>query len=229
MPSKSPLANLYTKLYNCLGFLENPILRTVLIIVLVVYNSSLINVVNVEVSKVLNMPVVKLLFVVVVVMFAIRDPVLAILLAMALVISVCTKHNVEGMENPDEDMKNKTHMEGQHMEGQHMKGQHMEGQHMEGQQMKGQHMEGQKHMEGQHMGSQQPMEGGKPMEGFDNPVEQGVAQGYNVHPDCVSGLCDENKERSELCNSVKTFQNSQNAQGMNCPQGYDGKAPGSPW
>jgi len=173
-------------------------LRTVLIIILVVYNSSLINVVNVEVSKVLNIPVVKLIFVIVVVMFAIRDPVLAILLAMALVISVCTKHNVEGMENQQD--QNDDHQQQHHQEEEHHQPQH--------------HSEEEHHQ--QH-------------ENFDNPVEPGVAQGYNIHPDCVSGCCDENKERSELCNSVKTFQNEQNAQGMNCPQGYDGKVPGSPW
>ena len=100
MPNKNPLAVAYTKLYDCLQFLENPILRTILIIVLVIYNSSLIPVINHEVSKVLNIGIIKLLVVIVIVLFAIRDPVLAILLAMALVISTCLP--IEGMHNEGE-------------------------------------------------------------------------------------------------------------------------------
>ena len=39
MPGKNMLSQAYKTLYECLAFLEHPVLRTVLIIVLVVFNS----------------------------------------------------------------------------------------------------------------------------------------------------------------------------------------------
>ena len=99
MPGKNMLSQAYKTLYECLAFLEHPVLRTVLIIVLVVFNSGLIPVVNMEVAKVLRLGVVKLIVVLFITLFAMRDPVLAILLAMALVMSTCKQADMEGMAN----------------------------------------------------------------------------------------------------------------------------------
>jgi hypothetical protein len=99
MPGKNMLSQAYKTLYECLAFLEHPVLRTVLIIVLVVFNSGLIPVVNIEVARVLRLGVVKLIVVLFITLFAMRDPVLAILLAMALVMSTCKQADMEGMAN----------------------------------------------------------------------------------------------------------------------------------
>jgi len=93
------LSQAYKTIYECLAFLEHPVLRTVLIIVLVVFNSGLIPVVNMEVARVLRLGVVKLIVVLFITLFAMRDPVLAILLAMALVMSTCKQADMEGMTN----------------------------------------------------------------------------------------------------------------------------------
>lgn len=99
MPGKNMLSQAYKTLYECLAFLEHPVLRTVLIIVLVVFNSGLIPVVNMEVAKLLRLGLVKLIVVLFITLFAMRDPVLAILLAMALVMSTCKQVDMEGMAN----------------------------------------------------------------------------------------------------------------------------------
>jgi len=99
MPGKNMLSQAYKTLYECLAFLEHPILRTVLIIVLVVFNSGLIPVINMEVARVLRLGLVKLIVVLFITLFAMRDPVLAILLAMALVMSTCKQADMEGMAN----------------------------------------------------------------------------------------------------------------------------------
>ena len=99
MPGKNMLSQAYKTIYECLAFLEHPVLRTVLIIVLVVFNSGLIPVVNMEVARVLRLGVVKLIVVLFITLFAMRDPVLAILLAMALVMSTCKQADMEGMTN----------------------------------------------------------------------------------------------------------------------------------
>ena len=160
MPSKNPLAVGYKKLYDCLQFLEHPVLRTVLIIVLVVYCSTLLPVVNVEVSKVLRIGVVKLLVVVVIVLFAMRDPVLVVLLAMALVISTCG--SVEGMENQG-DSDDEEHV------------------------TKVEKMTNQDDSEDAK--SEEQLMQLKQHESFDNPSPDGPA-GYNVRPNCISGCAD---------------------------------------
>ena len=202
MPSKNPLAVGYKKLYDCLQFLEHPVLRTVLIIVLVVYCSTLLPVVNVEVSKVLRIGVVKLLVVVVIVLFAMRDPVLAVLLAMALVISTCG--SVEGMENQgdsdDEEHSTKVERMSNKSESEEAKSEEQ---------------------------LMQLKQEGKQHESFDNPSPDGPA-GYNIRPNCVSG-CADGAQRSPECTGVQTFTPELGAQGLNCPPGYGGKMAGSPW
>ena len=101
MPGKNMLSVAYKKLHDCLSFVEHPVLRTVLLVVLVVFNAGLLPMVNMEVARVLRMGVVRLLVVVVIALFSMRDPVLGILLAMALVTS--TMHGgMEGMTNQEE-------------------------------------------------------------------------------------------------------------------------------
>ena len=212
MPSKNPLTVAYAKLYDCLQFLENPVLRTILIIVLVIYNSSLIPMINNEVSKILNIGIIKLLVVIVIVLFAIRDPVLAILLAMALVISTCL--SIEGMHNQnhmghqsEHMMENMTNMENQ---SEHM---------MENMTNKS---------EGEHHGEQEEhlmKLKGEQKETFDNPQPNLGPVGYNIKPNCIT----QGTESNPLCTPVQTFNPELNAQGLNHPQGYGGRIPGSPW
>lgn len=206
MPSKNPLAVAYTKLYDCLQFLENPILRTILIIILVIYNSSLIPVINNEVSKVLNIGIIKLLVVIVIVLFAMRDPVLAILLAMALVISTCLQ--IEGMDN-------KIVSNGSLQQG-HVLGHQEEetSEHMTNHSSEGEHEE--EHL----MDLNQNQK-----ESFDNPQPNLGPVGYNIKPNCIA----QGTESNPLCTPVQTFNPELNAQGLNHPQGFGGRDTGSPW
>jgi hypothetical protein len=70
-----------------LGFLDNKYIRTILIILLIVYNSAIITEVNVTVSRFINIPLVKLLLVIAIVCLSLKDKVLSILLTMAVVMS----------------------------------------------------------------------------------------------------------------------------------------------
>jgi len=207
MPSKNPLAVAYTKLYDCLQFLENPILRTVLIIILVIYNSSLIPVINNEVSKVLNIGIIKLLVVIVIVLFAMRDPVLAILLAMALVISTCLQ--IEGMDNQGSS-NNESLPQGQVLGHQGEETNNS----CEGCPCQGE--SGEEHL----MNLNQDQK-----ESFDNPQPNLGPVGYNIKPNCIA----QGTESNPLCTPVQTFNPELNAQGLNHPQGFGGRVPGSPW
>ena len=208
MPSKNPLAVAYTKLYDCLQFLENPVLRTILIIVLVIYNSSLIPVINNEVSKFLNIGIIKLLVVIVIVLFAMRDPVLAILLAMALVISTCLQ--IEGMDNKAikvyHESRPQDHTEEEVREN--MTNQSKEDSHNN------------EHTEEHLMKLKEEQK-----ETFDNPTQNSGPAGYNIKPNCIT----KGTASNPLCIPVQTFNPELNAQGLNKPQGYGGRIPGSPW
>ena len=70
-----------------LGFLDNKYIRTILIILLIIYNSAIITEVNVTVSRFINIPLVKLLLVIAIVCLSLKDKVLSILLTMAVVMS----------------------------------------------------------------------------------------------------------------------------------------------
>jgi len=87
-----------------LGFLDNKYIRTALIILLIVYNSAIITDVNIAVSRVINIPIVKLILVIVIVCLGLKDKVLAILLTMAVVMSTYYSVNneyfsIQGMVN----------------------------------------------------------------------------------------------------------------------------------
>ena len=215
MPSKNPLAVAYTKLYDCLQFLENPVLRTILIIILVIYNSSLIPVINHEVSRVLNIGIIKLLVVIVIVLFAIRDPVLAILLAMALVISTCLP--IEGMQSENnarylgesnfgESLENMTNHEEEELR---------------------ENMTNHEEEELRTNNSEEHLMqlNQENKESFDNPQPNLGPVGYNIKPNCIT----QGTESNPLCTSVQTFNPELNAQGLNHPQGFGGRIPGSPW
>ena len=85
-----------------LGFLDNKYIRTILIILLIIYNSAIITEVNVAISRFINIPLVKLLLVIAIVCLSLKDKVLSILLTMAVVMSTYYSVNTSehfSMEN----------------------------------------------------------------------------------------------------------------------------------
>ena len=83
---------------------DHPVIRVVLIVILVVYCSGLIKPVNRAVSQVVKGDIVKLIVIIVIALSAMKDPVLAILLTLALVLSLNTNEFFT-----QEEEENKTH------------------------------------------------------------------------------------------------------------------------
>lgn len=259
MPGKNMLSQAYKTLYECLAFLEHPVLRTVLIIVLVVFNSGLIPVVNMEVAKVLRLGLVKLIVVLFITLFAMRDPVLAILLAMALVMSTCKQADMEGMANFMDGETNsvtlsrgvETNMNSSGMES---------GIGAVSQMQMGRPMMQQGSMQ---QGSMQPNLLIENMENQGETME--MAEGKSMSHAEMEALHSNKPTKSEeeishmkresfdnmdmnasiqgynvnpdctsgngslQCSAVQTFNPSQNTQGLNMPQGLSSTNVGSPW
>ena len=228
MPGKNMLSVAYKKLHDCLSFVEHPVLRTVLLVVLVVFNAGLLPMVNMEVAKVLRLGVVRLLVVVVIALFSMRDPVLGILLAMALVTS--TMHcGMEGMTNQEEEQKGQNPSLGRAMEvnmdampsaspganSPMNMGRPMEDAMIESMTNKAEmeHKQDEAHQEEQK----------KQMENFDNMNMNNSVQGFNVNPDCMNG------NNSLQCTPVQTWEGSINTQGLGQVEGASNTNVGSPW
>lgn len=229
MPGKNMLSVAYKKLHDCLSFVEHPVLRTVLLVVLVVFNAGLLPMVNMEVARVLRMGVIRLLVVVVIALFSMRDPVLGILLAMALVTS--TMHGgMEGMTN-QEEQKGQNPSLGRAMEvnmdtmpsaspganSPMTMGRPMEDAMIESMTNKAEmeHKQEEAH--------QEEMMKKKQMENFDNMNMNNSVQGFNVNPDCMNG------NNSLQCTAVETWRGSMNTQGLGAVEGASNTNVGSPW
>ena len=59
------------------------------------------------------------------------------------------------------------------------------------------------------------------------PSADNGPQGYNNDPNCLSSCCSGEKNSNPQCSAVTTFTNELNAQGLNCPMGFDGNHVGS--
>lgn len=256
MPGKNMLSQAYKTLYECLAFLEHPVLRTVLIIVLVVFNSGLIPVVNMEVARVLRLGLVKLIVVLFITLFAMRDPVLAILLAMALVMSTCKQADMEGMANFMDSETNsvtlsrgvETNMNSSGMEsgvgavsqmqmGRPMMQQQgsvpMQSNLIENMENQGETME---MSEGKSM-SQAEMEAlqaSKPARSEEEMTHMKRESFDNMDMNASIQGYNVNPDCSSgngslQCSAVQTFNPSLNTQGLNMPQGLSSSNVGSPW
>lgn len=259
MPGKNMLSQAYKTLYECLAFLEHPVLRTVLIIVLVVFNSGLIPVVNMEVARVLRLGVVKLIVVLFITLFAMRDPVLAILLAMALVMSTCKQADMEGMANfMDGETNSVTLSRGVET--------NMNSSGMESGVGAVSHMQMGRPMMQQQGSAPSAMQPNLLIENMENQGEtMEMADGRSMSQAEMEALQASRPERSEeemshmkresfdnrdmnasiqgynvnpdctsgngnlQCSAVQTFNPSLNTQGLNMPQGLSSTNVGSPW
>ena len=90
-PSLKKMLNLLKK--NVM-YLEHPIIRIIIILILVVYISGIFNVVNIEVSRILSQDIIRLLSIIVIVIVGMKDPLLSLLLGLALVISLKTNEHL---------------------------------------------------------------------------------------------------------------------------------------
>lgn len=197
--------NLVKGMRNSLCLLDNHYVRLVLIALLVVYSAGLLPELNRGVASGLSNVWVRALMLLVIMYVSVKDVALAMLLAVAYVLTVhMSGGNVEGMENLDD--AHNGHMQELSHEHAH---EHGASEEEEGDATEDQSAEPFAPVEG--------MTGGAPSAptGY-NPGNKPCLQ------DCANGEALPSGAVSEQCGGVATWNNENNAQGMNCPMGYGG-------
>lgn len=95
-------------LMKSVNVLEHPVIRLVLIVVLVLYISNIVKPINRMVSSVIREDIIRLVVVVVIALVGMKDPLLALLLGLALVVSVSVQENMDGeIKQEEKNVKQK--------------------------------------------------------------------------------------------------------------------------
>ena len=126
----------------------------------------------------------------------------------------------------DHDMKDKKHhkKDGDHKDGDHKEGDHKdvhENMH---------HKDVHENMHHKDVHENMHHDEDEKVEKFfnmSNTHSDNVPQGYNNDPNCLTNCCSGEKSNDLQCDAVTTFTNEMNAQGLNCPMGFDGNHVGS--
>jgi len=122
-----------------LSFLDNNIIYSVIVVILVLYSSTIFDNINAFVGNLFNFSLLKLLGILLIIYVAPKDTTIAILLAVAYVITI---HYMVNNETFVSDKHNTPHMSTPHMGAPHMSAPHMGAPHM-----------GAPHMGAPHMGA----------------------------------------------------------------------------
>ena len=185
-----PMDDLVKGIRRSLSLLDNHYVQLVLIVLLVAYSAGLAPQLNRDVSAGLSNVWVRALLLLVIMYVSVKDVALAMLLAIAYVLTVhMSGGNVEGMENSGPAPASEEE---------------------EGDATEDESAEPFDHVE-------EGMESGTPSapSGF-NPGNKPCLQ------DCANGEALPTGDVSGQCGGVATWNNENNAQGMNCPMGYGG-------
>ena len=86
------------KVYDYLSFLDNSLLRIVIIICLVLYNSGIFHPINLSVSVIINNNIVQLLLIVLIIAVSLKDQLIALLLTIMLVTSIRRSENFDNFQ-----------------------------------------------------------------------------------------------------------------------------------
>ncbi len=184
-----------------LSFLDNLYIRTFLIVILILYIAGAVPMLTPEVSSIFNNALVKIIFVLVIIYIGTKDMPLALLLAIAYVLSVQMHTKSLTIMEMAEDMEEIEEAgEAGETGTEQFSGEDVE--------QKLDYMFGDK-------GDQIP-------DGYN------YNQYFDCVKDCAEGKTGEGPLDSP-CKGVGAFEKELNAQGLNCPLGFSGLKDGSPF
>ena len=191
---------------NSLCFLDNSLIHASIVIILILYASTIFNNINSYVGSLYNFSVVKLLILLLIAYVSPKDTSIAVLLAVSYVVSLMYMMNTENFDTP------KRCSSGQVMNED------------------GQCVDGPKRCQsGQIMNEQ-----GQCVEGFfplmntpDNDAHdtnnKAMMHNSDVKADssCMQSYVPRFETVGDVCSPTATFKNELNAQGLNSPEGYN--------
>jgi hypothetical protein len=206
------LDNISKTLSNSLNFLEIPTIRWLLIAALVLYSSAVVPNLSMEIARIFDHVLVKLLFVLLIVYVSCKDTTLAILLVLAYVLSIqmLSRGQLEGASNavypsPNQQMQ-------------------QEYEQMVSQEIAEEAPTMEEHLAMNNDPTQMEEQTLESMQsGGEGPM------GYNTDINCLASAGNGTNagELSEPCTGVATWNPELNPQGMNQPMGFGGTTMGA--
>lgn len=191
-----------------LGFLDIPLIRIIIIIFLILYIVGAIPLFTTEISDIFHNPIVKILFILLIIYVAFKDIPVALLLALAFILSLQTGYIFKA--------------------GAHL-GASPQGIAAGAEAGIGDSNDAKIELKA-HIGDPSSVEGmiGDKDDGQDNPD----GYNYNNYFDCVKECAENDLDKGDLdtpCKGVGVWKKELNAQGLNCPLGYSGTKDGAPF
>jgi len=241
--------NVHHMIAGSLGFLDNYYIKLFIVILLVIYISSVVPWLTADVSKIFDNMIVKLLFVLIIAYISVKDPTIAILLAIAYAMSVNTVSKQRMMDvvapPPFEQLNAGTANMPQMVAGEEMHNSNNSNNSnsdnnrdnrvnsgMIGGETSEETLPNNRRM----MGRRNNMNGGvrqnNMVETLDGSGGSGEPLGYSNGINCLNTLANgggggDSDSLSAPCAAVATYQGEFNAQGMNFPMGNPGKMNGA--
>lgn len=214
---------------NSLSFLDNSIVNSIIIIILVLYSSTIFDNINSFVGNIYNFSIIRLLILLVIVYVSPKCPTIGILLGVSYVISLNYMVNNENFSAP-------------------LPGFQLPNEDEEQNRLKNKLMIDRSVRVNEPYSNKSPIEPFFPLvnendtsKSFDmrlgntnintrsNSSEESKSSGsVNVPDSCMQNYTPRFEAISDVCTPTATFKNELNAQGLNFPEGFDQNVNGSP-
>ena len=229
---------------NSLGFLDNCVVNTIIVVVLLLYSSTIFTNINMAVSSLYNFSIVKIIVLLLIIYVSKKDPTIAILLAMSYLVSinyVINNENFSSHSESDENiMKENIMKENIIKEKEHffpmMNSTPFETENPV-------YKKNLKKMNSVQNNVDYPMVSQQMNESTNNNMQMNNMEMNNMGTNnmemnnnmdsnndtsCMQTYVPQFESISDVCEPTSTFKNEFNAQGLNNPEGFNSNISGSP-
>ena len=192
------------KVWNrSVSWMDNLYVKVAIIVILILYSSTIFNNINIYVGSIYKNNFVKLVVLILIAWLAPKCPIVALLLAVSFVVSVIYSRSNEHFENGDDVQKNESDYQSP---------------------KKALANEVEQFVPGMFSNSDAMTQNDVQNMNVDKKINE---MKDNINHNCKDLYNPKFEAVGDLCKSVQTFTNELNPQGLNHPQGFDGNVMGS--
>lgn len=212
---------------NALGFLDNCTINTIIVVILLLYSSTIFSNINMAVANLYNFSIVKLIVLLLIIFVSKKDPTIGILLAVSYLVSINYLINNENFssdneyENKEKALKGKEHFFP-------MMNSIPDETEQPVYKKACKKMPVTKDNVDYPMVSQQMNEPSNNNNMQNNNMRTSNNIGNNNDTTCMQTYVPQFESIGDVCEPTATFQNELNAQGLNNPEGFNSNISGSP-
>ena len=198
---------------NSLSFLDNSIVKSIIIIILVLYSSAIFDNINSFVGNIYNFSIVRLLILLLIVYVSPKCPTIGILLGISYVISLSYMVNNENFKSPiDYSEIHRPDDDENHMSNSFIKEQFFP----------------LVNEDDTSKSFDMRLKNTNVNTRSNSSEEHRPSGNVNVPESCMQNYAPRFESVSDVCTPTATFKNELNAQGLNFPEGFDHTVNGSP-